>query len=434
MDRGKCTPVRIVADLHIHSRFSYACSREMEVERLAWWARRKGITLLGTGDFTHPIYLTALKQRLEPAEEGLFRLRTGEREVRFLLTVEVTNIFHHSGRLRKTHTLLFAPSFAAVDRLNARLAAHGNLALDGRPTLHCTARELLRIVYDTAPECEVIPAHVWTPWFSVLGSFSGFDSLAECYGEDVQHIRAVETGLSSDPAMNWRLSALDAVALISNSDAHSPRKLAREANVVECELSYPAVLAALTSHDPTRFLYTIEFFPEEGKYHFDGHRHCQVRLSPLETRQIHHTCPVCGKKLTVGVLHRVDALADRPAGYVPTNAIPAKHLLPLEEIIAAALGQKPHTKRVCAEYDRLIEHFGSELGILLDLEEEELAAFTPARILAGIMQVRRGEVQITPGYDGVYGRIGLFADEGTVTQANVPSSCPPEKSGRNSKS
>jgi uncharacterized protein (TIGR00375 family) len=404
--------MRIIADLHVHSRFSYACSREMEAERLAWWARRKGITLLGTGDFTHPIYLTSLKQKLEPAEAGLFRLREGEREIRFLLTVEITNIFRHAGRLRKTHTLVFAPSFAAVDRLNAHLAVHGNLAIDGRPTLTCSAHELLKVVLNTAPECEVIPAHVWTPWFSVLGSFSGFDSLAECYGEDVGFIRAVETGLSSDPAMNWRLSALDKIALISNSDAHSPRKLAREANVLECELSYAGMLDALTSHDPTRFLYTIEFFPEEGKYHFDGHRQCGVRLSPADTRQVKNTCPVCGKKLTVGVLHRVDALADRAAGYKPAGAIPAKHLLPLEEIIAAALGQHPNTKKVNAEYDRLIERYGAELAILLALEEDELAAGTPARTLAGILKVRRGEVNITPGYDGVYGKIGLF-DEGS---------------------
>jgi uncharacterized protein (TIGR00375 family) len=400
--------MRIVADLHIHSRFSYACSREMEAERLAWWARRKGITLLGTGDFTHPIYLTYLKQHLEPAEEGLFRLRAGEREVRFLLTVEVTNIFRHAGRLRKTHTLVFAPSFTAVDRLNTCFAAHGNLAIDGRPTLTCSAHEVLKIVRDTAPECEVIPAHVWTPWFSVLGSFSGFDSLAECYGEDVQYIRAVETGLSSDPAMNWRLSTLDKIALISNSDAHSPRRLAREANVLDCELSYAGVLDALTSHDPRRFLYTLEFFPEEGKYHLDGHRQCNVRLSPAETRRLKNICPVCGKKLTVGVLHRVEALADRGMGYLPTGAIPAKHLLPLEEIIAVALGQKPNTKRVNAEYDRLIERYGSELAILLDLEEAELAEDTPPRILTGILKVRRGEVNISPGYDGVYGTIGLF--------------------------
>ena len=408
--------MRIVADLHIHSRFSYACSREMEVERLAWWAKRKGISLLGTGDFTHPIYLTHLKHALAPAEEGLFRLRAEERDVRFMLTVEVTNIFRHEERLRKTHTLIFAPSFTTVERLNTQLAAHGKLALDGRPTLRCSARDLLRIVKDTAPECEVIPAHVWTPWFSVLGSLSGFDSLAECYGEDVRYIRAVETGLSSDPAMNWRLSTLDTIALISNSDAHSPRKLAREANVLDCELSYSAVRDALLSRDPTQFLHTIEFFPEEGKYHLDGHRQCQIRFTPAETRQVNGLCPVCGKKLTVGVLHRVMALADRAPGYTPANPIPAKYLLPLEEIIAAALSQKPGTKRVTAAYDALIEQYGSELGILLDIDEEELARATPPRILAGILKVRRGEVQITPGYDGEYGKIALFDDNASISQ------------------
>jgi uncharacterized protein (TIGR00375 family) len=403
--------MRIVADLHIHSRFSYACSREMEADRLAWWAKRKGVTLLGSGDFTHPIYLTSLKQRLEPAEEGLFRLRAGERGVRFLLTVEITNIFRQDGRLRKTHTLVFAPSFAAVDRLNIQLAKRGNLAIDGRPTLKCSARELLQIVKDTAPACEVIPAHVWTPWFSVLGSLSGFDSLAECYGDDVRHIRAVETGLSSDPAMNWRLSSLDSVALISNSDAHSPRKLAREANVLDCELSYADVIAALTSRDPRRFLHTLEFFPEEGKYHLDGHRQCQVRLTPAETRRVHGLCPVCGKPLTVGVAHRVDALADRDEGYVPARAIPARHILPLEELIAAVVGQKPNTKKVSAMYDHLLTQYGSELGILLDRSEEDLAVYVPERLRKAILHMRRGEVSISPGYDGEYGKIELPNEE-----------------------
>jgi uncharacterized protein (TIGR00375 family) len=402
--------MRIVADLHIHSRFSYACSREMEAERLAWWAGRKGVNLLGTGDFTHPIYLTYLKHHLEPAEEGLFRLRQGERDVRFMLTVEITNIFRQDGRLRKTHTLIFAPSFAAVDRLNAAFGARGNLAIDGRPTLKCSARDLLTIVKDIAPACEVVPAHAWTPWFSVFGSLSGFDSLEECYGEDARAIRAIETGLSSDPAMNRRLSALDNLALISNSDAHSPRKLAREANVLDCELSYASVVEALMSRDPKRFLYTIEFFPEEGKYHLDGHRQCQVRLFPGETRKIKGLCPVCGKKLTIGVLHRVDALADREERAIPTGAIPSKHVLPLEEVIAAAYGQKPNTKKVAAEYDRLVEQYGSELAILLERTERELAEQAPERILAGILNVRRGEVRLTPGYDGEYGKIELFTD------------------------
>lgn len=402
--------MRIVADLHIHSRFSYACSREMEAQRLAWWAKRKGLHLLGTGDFTHPIYLTYLKQHLEPAEEGLFRLRQGERDVRFMLTVEITNIFRQEGRLRKTHTLIFAPSFSVVERLNAAFGAHGNLAIDGRPTLKCSARDVLAIVQDIAPECEVIPAHAWTPWFSVFGSLSGFDSLAECYGEDARAIRAIETGLSSDPAMNRRLSSLDAVALISNSDAHSPRKLAREANVLDCELSYTGVLEALVSRDPTQFLYTIEFFPEEGKYHLDGHRQCQVRLFPGETRKLKGLCPVCGKKLTIGVLHRVDALADREEQPPATSAIPSRHVLPLEEVIAAAYGQKPTTKKVTAEYDRLIEQYGSELDILLERTEKELAGQTPERILEGILRIRRGEVRVTPGYDGEYGQIELFTE------------------------
>lgn len=402
--------MRIVADLHIHSRFSYACSREMEAERLAWWAKRKGVNLLGTGDFTHPIYLTYLKQHLEPAEDGLLRLRQGERDVRFMLTVEITNIFRQEGRLRKTHTLIFAPSFAVVDRLNAALAKQGNLAIDGRPTLKCSARDLLKIVKDLVPECEVVPAHAWTPWFSVFGSLSGFDSLEACYGEDACAIRAIETGLSSDPAMNRRLSALDNLALISNSDAHSPRKLAREANVLNCELSYTEIVEALMSRDPERFLYTIEFFPEEGKYHLDGHRQCQVRLFPGETRKIKGLCPVCGKKLTIGVLHRVDALADREEQAIPPGAIPSKYVLPLEEVIAAAYGQGPNTKKVKAEYERLIELYGSELAILLERTKEELVEHISDRILAGILNVRRGDIRVTPGYDGEYGKIVPFED------------------------
>lgn len=403
--------MRIIADLHMHSRFSRACSRDMEVESLTRWAKIKGVNLLGTGDFTHPTYLADLKKKLRPLGNGLFQLRQGEPDGRFMLTVEVTNIYHQARRLRKIHTLIFAPSFEAVDRLNAKLCRQGNLAADGRPTFTCSARDLLHIVLDTAPECFLAPAHVWTPWFSVFGSNSGFDSLEECFGEDVRHIKALETGLSSDPEMNWRLSALDGIALISNSDAHSPRKIAREATVLDCEMSYDSVIDAMTSHDPARFLFTIEFFPEEGKYHFDGHRNCNVLLSPAQTMKAKGICPQCGRKLTVGVMHRVNTLADREEGYVPARRIPSQHLIPLEEIIAEALGRKPGTKEVASEYQKLIDRFGSELRILLDLDEKELSGFTPPRILKGIMNMHQGKVKISPGYDGVYGTVSLFAEE-----------------------
>ena len=403
--------MRIIADLHIHSRFSRACSREMEVESLARWAKIKGVNLLGSGDFTHPTYLADLKKKLRPLGNGLFQLRQGEPDGHFMLTVEVTNIYHQAGRLHKIHTLIFAPSFEAVDKLNAKLCRQGDLAVDGRPTLTCSARDLLHIVLDTAPECFLVPAHAWTPWFSVFGSNSGFDSLEECFGEDVRHLRALETGLSSDPEMNWRLSALDGIALISNSDAHSPRKIAREATVLDCKMSYDSVIEAMTSHDPARFLFTIEFFPEEGKYHFDGHRNCNVLLSPTQTMKTKGICPQCGRKLTVGVMYRVNALADREEGYVPAQRISSRHLIPLEEIIAEALGKKPGTRGVESEYQKLIDHFGSELRILLDLDEKELAGFTPPRILKGIMNMRQSKVKISPGYDGVYGKISLFADE-----------------------
>ena len=403
--------MRIVADLHIHSKYSRATSREMDLPTLVRWARLKGVNLLGTGDFTHPTWLAELRAQLVPDGAGLFTLRRGPTEVRFMLTVEVSNVFSQGGRLRRIHTLLFAPSFEVVARINLALGPFGKLSSDGRPSFGFSARELAEVVLEISEECLLVPAHAWTPWYSIFGASSGFDSLEECYGDLTPRIHAIETGLSSDPAMNRRWSALDRIALLSNSDAHSPQRIGREASVFDTEFTYPAILDAIRARDTARFLFTIEFFPEEGKYHFDGHRACGVLFAPAETRRAHGRCPECGRPLTVGVLHRVESLADRPEGYRPSGAVPARHLVPLAEIVAEALGLGAESAAVEAEYLRLIEQGGSELGILLDLPEEELARFTPPRVLEGIRRVRGGRLTITPGYDGVYGVIRLFGEE-----------------------
>jgi uncharacterized protein (TIGR00375 family) len=379
----------------------------MEVTTLARWAKIKGVDLLGTGDFTHPLYFAELKAKLEMTDGGLLSLKGNRTGPYFIPTVEVNNIYHQAGRLRKIHSLIVAPNLDAVERLNRRLRSRGNLSSDGRPTFTFPAKELVKLVLDVSPDCLLIPAHAWTPWFSIFGSNSGFDSLEECFQEESKHIYAIETGLSSDPAMNWRLSALDRITLISNSDAHSPRKIAREANVFDCEPTYKDITETLKCHDPGRFLFTIEFFPEEGKYHYDGHRKCGVTWSPSETNRHKGLCPICGTRVTVGVMHRVEDLADRKEGYIPNRAIPAKHLVPLEEILADALEARPGTKTVEREYERLTGQLGSELSILLDVEEEEIKKASPPRVWEGILKVRRGEVKVEPGYDGVYGKITL---------------------------
>jgi len=399
--------MRIVADLHIHSRYSRACSQEMEVTTLARWAKIKGVNLLGTGDFTHPLYFAELKAKLEATEGGLLRLKGDRQGPYFIPTVEVNNIYHQANRLRKIHTLIVAPNLDVVEKLNRRLRTWGNLSSDGRPTFTSPAKDLVKLVLDVSSDCLLTPAHAWTPWFSVFGSNSGFDSLEECFQEERRNIFAIETGLSSDPAMNWRLSALDRITLVSNSDAHSPRKIAREANVFDCEPTYKDVVATIKSGDPARFLFTIEFFPEEGKYHYDGHRRCGVRWNPSETKRHKGICPVCGTSVTVGVMNRVDELANREEGYIPARKVPAKHLIPLEEILADALDAKPVTKTVEREYERLTGVLGPELQILLDAEEEGLRKNCPPPVWERILKVRRGEVHVEPGYDGVYGTISL---------------------------
>jgi len=412
--------MNFVADLHIHSRFSRATSKEITVENLAKWAQIKGITVLGTGDFTHPGWLKELKTELEPAEPGLFKLKDKNRRLkdngfavdlsspRFLLTTEISCIYTKKNRVRKIHLLILAPSFQSVEKITARLEWIGNLKADGRPILGLDAKELLKIALETSPACLVVPCHAWTPWFSIFGSKSGFDSIPDCFDEHFKYIYAIETGLSSSPDMNWRLSGLDRVALISNSDSHSCQKIGREANVFNTEVSFPAIVEAIKSKDPQKFLSTVEFFPEEGKYHYDGHRLCNVSLSPQETKKTAGLCPVCGKPLTIGVLSRVEELADRPIGFKPTGAIPFKSLVPLEEVIAEALGVLPGAKQVSFEYQNLIKKVGNEFKVLLEASEQELNEATLPEIATAIKRVREGQVAVEPGYDGVYGKVKIF--------------------------
>ncbi|MDO8264831.1 MAG: endonuclease Q family protein [Candidatus Parcubacteria bacterium] len=403
--------MKIIADLHIHSKYSRATAKDMDLESLNKWAKVKGIKVLGTGDFTHPQWFSELKEKLEPAEIGLFKLKKekSDEAVRFMLTAEISCIYSKNNKTRRVHILILAPSFDTVEKINASLGQIGNLKADGRPILGIDAKEIVKIALDASPDCLVIPAHAWTPWFSVFGSKSGFNSLEECFEEYTKYIYAIETGLSSDPAMNWRLSSLDKITLISNSDCHSPSKIGREANVFETELSFAAISEAIKTKDQKKFLYTVEFFPEEGKYHFDGHRACEISLSPAESKKYNNICPSCGKPLTIGVLNRVEELADRPAGFVPPNAIPYKKLVPLDQIIAQAVGQNTGTKQVEANYKEIIEQFGNEFKILLDASPEELKSKAKPDIAEAILRVREGKISIEPGYDGVYGKIKIFS-------------------------
>jgi uncharacterized protein (TIGR00375 family) len=403
--------MRFIADFHLHSKYSRATSKNMEVETLARWAKKKGITLLGTGDFTHPTYFAELRSKLEPLGNGLLRLKKGDQGIQYILTTEVSNIYTQDGKVRRIHTLIFAPSFEVVEAIRSKLGNLGKLSSDGRPIFSFTAKELAKMVLDISTDCLIIPAHAWTPWFSIFGANSGFDSIEECFGEMSPYICAIETGLSSDPEMNWRLSALDAITLLSNSDAHSPNRLGREANAFDCELDYREIAETIRKKDRKKFLFTIEFFPEEGKYHYDGHRKCGVIFSASQTKANQYLCPKCHKKLTVGVMHRVEELADRPEGFIPKNAIPSIHLIPLEELIAEAMGYRVGAKAVEGEYERLLERGGSEFQILLDATPDELASFVPAKILEAIVRMRQGKVSIIPGHDGVYGKITLFPEK-----------------------
>jgi DNA helicase-2/ATP-dependent DNA helicase PcrA len=408
-----------VADLHVHSRYSRACSRDCDLEHLAWWAARKGIGLVGTGDLCHPAWAEEIRTKLVPAEPGLFRLRPDlERDVlatlpgsvrtpvRFQLSVEISTIYKRGEKTRKVHHLLYAPDLGVAGELTRRLARIGNLGSDGRPILGLDSRDLLETLLDSGAGGYLVPAHVWTPWFAALGSKSGFDSVSDCYADLAGHIFAIETGLSSDPSMNHRVSSLDRYRLVSNSDAHSPPALGREATVLSCELSYEGVRRALETGAGLDG--TIEFFPEEGKYHLDGHRTCEVRLEPAETRSRDGRCPVCAKPVTVGVLHRVEVLADRPAGYVPAGAPGWRCLVQLPQVVGELLGVGSKSKSVEAEVARMVDRLGPELSILQDVPLDAAAAVGPPGIDEALRRLRSGEVVLAGGYDGEYGVVRLF--------------------------
>ena len=399
--------MKFIADFHIHSKYSRATSRDMDVEHIAYWAKLKGIQLMGTGDFTFHLWLEELKSKLVPLNNGLFTYKN----VTFMLTSELSCIYSKNKKTYRIHMMIFAPDFNTVDKINATLSRYGNLASDGRPILGMDAKEIARIVFDINKDCIIVPAHAWTPWFSIFGSMSGFDRIEDCFEELTPNIYCIETGLSSDPEMNWRLSKLDKITLISNSDSHSPQKIGREANVFDCALDYFEIMDVLKKKDNKRFQYTVEFFPEEGKYHFDGHRLCEVRFSPQESMANNNICPKCKKLLTIGVMNRVDKLADRPEGFRPENAIPFKRMIPLDEIIADAKGVGKASKQIIQEYMSLVSKFSTEFEVLMNVKKEDLSKSTSPRIDEGIIRVREGKVKINPGYDGEYGTIKIFNEE-----------------------
>jgi uncharacterized protein (TIGR00375 family) len=408
--------MRFIADLHIHSKYSRATSKNMSPESIWRWAQLKGVTVIGTGDFTHPKWVKELNEKLEPAGNGLFRLKdefivedvpdSCRADVFFLLSAEISCIYGKNGRTRKVHSIIFVPDFTDAAKISLALSRIGNLNADGRPILGLDAKELLRIVTGVSPDAMLVPAHAWTPYFSVFGAASGFDSLEECFEELTPHIHAIETGLSSDPAMNWRLSALDRITLISNSDAHSAAKIGREANIFDTEISYRHMMDALKKEKG--FLGTIEFFPEEGKYHYDGHRQCETSLSPKETIRHNYLCPVCGKKVTVGVMHRVEKLADREDGFKPKTAPFFRSIIPLPEIIAETLKIGVSSKAVDAVYQKLLQKLGNEFRILMDVPLDEIAKAGSPLLAEAVSRMRQGKVHIAPGYDGEYGKIKLF--------------------------
>ncbi len=405
-----------ISDLHIHSKYSRATSRDCDTKNLDMWARRKGISLIGTGDFTHPSWREELKSTLEPAEDGFYSLKkacriddslsAAQASVRFVLSGEISTIYKKNGKTRKVHSVILLPDFDSAEALALKLEAIGNIRSDGRPILGLDCHDLLEITLDTCPDAMFIPAHIWTPHFSLFGAFSGFDTIEECFEDLTGEIHALETGLSSDPPMNWRVSALDRFTLVSNSDAHSPSKLGREANILDTDMSYNALRNAIFTGKG--FNGTIEFFPEEGKYHLDGHRSCGFRTEPEETVKLNGKCPVCGKKITIGVQHRTLELADRPFGYTPEHSRPFYSLIPLPELIGAAIGSSASSKSVWTLYSRMLMDLGSEFRILRETSLGDIEASAGACVAEGVKRLRNGSVHLNPGYDGEYGEIILF--------------------------
>lgn len=406
----------LIADLHIHSKYSRACSPELTLENIDKWCRIKGLDLIATGDFTHPAWFKEIETQLEEDGTGFLQLKGGVGRVKFILATEVSCIYSQGNKVRRVHLCLFFPDLDSVRNFNQALEARGcNLKADGRPILGLSAKEVLKIMMEISPRAVMIPSHAWTPWFAVFGSKSGFDSLEECFEDLTPEIFSIETGLSSDPAMNWRLSALDKITLTSNSDAHSLPNLGREANIFSLDIAsanYGELMKIIKDKDPQKFLKTIEFYPEEGMYHYDGHRLCQVSFTPKGTKKNKGICPVCQKPLTIGVLNRVESLADREEGFVPAGSIPFISLVGLDKIIAESLGVKSRqSPAVQREYEKLVKDGRSEFNVLLNLSLDDLKKITLARIAEGIRRVRAKELQIEPGFDGQYGRVAIFSPE-----------------------
>ncbi len=414
--------MELIVDVHVHSHFSRATSKNCTIEGLYFWGKQKGINIIGTGDFTHPEWFNEFREKLVPAEGGLFKLKpeiadeidktlpasVRKNLIRFVPSVEISTIYKKNDRVRKLHQLIIMPSFEAVSKLNSKLERIGNLKSDGRPILGYDSKELLKLVLSTDPGAVYIPAHIWTPWFGMFGSKSGFDTIVQAYDELAPEIKIIETGLSSDPYMNWRLKQLDGITITSNSDAHSPQKLGREATTVNCDPAFAEIFGAFKTNDK-RLVGTIEFFPEEGKYHYDGHRACDVKFSPEETKAHNGICPVCGKPLVVGVDYRVDELADRIIDQEkPKKTV--EYIVPLTEVIAELHGVRSDTnKSVVEEFSNLIAGLGTEFDILRKLPIEKIKEFSPQTALS-IERIRTGKVFKDPGYDGVYGTIKIFKD------------------------
>lgn len=416
--------MELIVDLHTHSRYSRATSKESTLEGLYKWGKIKGINVIGTGDFTHPQWFAEIKEKLEPAEGGLFKLKEPyskgideslpdsirNHDIRFVMTVEISNIYSKHGKVRKLHNLVIAPSFETVSVINEKLGHIGNLKADGRPILGLDSKELLKIVLQADSNVLFIPAHIWTPWFALFGSMSGFDSLEEAFEEMAPQVHAIETGLSSDPYMNWRVEDLKNMTIISNSDAHSPQKLGREATMIDSKLDYFDILGGIKSNDE-RVVGTIEFFPQEGKYHYDGHRVCAVRFSPPETKKHQGICPVCHKPLTVGVDYRVDELAFKPADFKPAKHKKVEYIIPLVEIIGEVKGKGSTSNIVREVYEKAILVFGSEFEILRKVPLEKIKEEGFADLAVALDRMRKGEVYVEPGYDGVYGVIKVFGSD-----------------------
>lgn len=400
--------MKFIADFHLHSKYSRATSKDFDLDKISKWAEIKGIKVIGTGDFTHPLWFNELKEKLEPAAPGLFKLKKEDQGVFFILTSEISCIYTKKNKVRKIHVVIFAPSLEVVEEINRRLGAVGNLKSDGRPILGLDAKELLRIIIDVSPDCLFVPAHCLTPWFSIFGSKSGFDSVEECFEELTPHIYALESGLSADPDMIRRIPDGRRLCIISNSDAHSPEKIGREANVFDTNIDYYSIIDSIKTKDPKRFLYTVEFYPEEGKYHYDGHRACKVCFSPEESEKYNEICPVCGRPLTIGVANRVSKISDRKD---VENGIPFKKLVPLKEIISECLGVGVLSKAVKKEYDKLINAFSSEFNVLLEVSIEDIEKASDKLMAEAVKRVREGNLSISPGFDGEFGKVSIFSQK-----------------------